>query len=254
MAASKRFDEMPHRINVKLYPNHLSKGKGEYIARTTIKEVLSIEEVCASMVRRGAYSGNYHELVNSVHRFFDEAAYQLCNGFAINTGYFSIQPHVSGTFNSPRERFNPAKHSVSFRIRAGAKLRRLADSIDVVISGVADTAGYIKGFTDAATNTVNKIVSGGEPFVITGDKIKVVDDGENTDCGIFFEPLEEPGKLIKVPGRLAENTNRKIIGIAPELPASRAYRLVIVTQFNGSTKTFLKKPKTLASSFELMCL
>jgi len=247
-------EDVKHSIKVKLYHSNLPDTKG-YVARTDSEAVMNIEQICAKVKTRTKFEGDYAEMVDHVKRYFKEAVYQLCNGFSVTNGYFTIYPNVGGLFKTPGEHFDPKKHTVTMRYRARDKLRRAAKKIIVVSLGLASTEGYIDEFTDASTGTVNDIIHGGESFIITGDKIKVVDDGVNTDCGVYLELLDGPdaGKRIKVTKRLIENTPSKIIGNAPVLIAPIRYRVVIVTQYNGTSNTFLKTPKTLASGFELTC-
>jgi hypothetical protein len=80
-------NEVLHRIRVKLYPNYLPNAEGAYIARTDSEASLSIEDVCASLKNRGGFTGNYDDLTDRIKQYFDEMAYQLCDGFAVNTGY-----------------------------------------------------------------------------------------------------------------------------------------------------------------------
>jgi hypothetical protein len=81
-----------HKIKVKLYPNYFLNAEGAYIARTDNEATLSVEDVCTTLKNRGGFQGKYDELVDNVHQFFDELAYQLCDGYAVSTGYFSIHP------------------------------------------------------------------------------------------------------------------------------------------------------------------
>jgi hypothetical protein len=83
-----------HRIRIKLYPNYLPSVEGTYIARTDSEASLSVEQVCAALKNRGGFTGNYDDLVVYVKAFFDEAAYQLCDGYAVNTGYYSVHPNM----------------------------------------------------------------------------------------------------------------------------------------------------------------
>ena len=100
MAIINNVNEVLHRVRVKLYPNYLQGVEGAYIARTDDEASLSIEDVCAAMKNRGGFTGNYDDLVDHVKQFFDETAYQLCDGFAVNTGYYSLHPKIGGTFDA----------------------------------------------------------------------------------------------------------------------------------------------------------
>jgi hypothetical protein len=68
-------------------------------------------------------------LVEYVRQFLDETAYQLCDGFAVNAGYFSVHPNIGGTFNKATEGHDEEKHPVTFRFRTRAPLRALAEHI-----------------------------------------------------------------------------------------------------------------------------
>ena len=247
MAIINSVNEVLHRIRVKLYPNYLPKAGGAYVARTNNEASLSIEQVCAAMKNRGGFSGNYDNLVEYVRQFFDEAAYQLCDGYAVNTGYFSINPNICGTFNTVNETYDRKKNPITFRFRTLIKLRRLAEHITVDIEGLANGQGNIDKFTDLDKDSVNKLYVPGNQFSISGQKIKVA--GDDPGCGVFFVPVDDPSKAVKVT-RLAENGSARIIGIAPKTK-SRHNKIEIRTQYTGSAATYLKKPRIIASGFVL---
>jgi hypothetical protein len=98
MAVINDITEVLHRIRAKLYPNYLHGVPGGFIARTDDEASLSIEEVCAALKNRGGFTGNYDDLVANVKQFFDEAVYQLGDGFSVNLKYFSIHPRIGFSF------------------------------------------------------------------------------------------------------------------------------------------------------------
>ena len=238
-----------HRIRVKLYPNYLPKGKGTYIAHTNSQRVLDVDDICKELKTRGSFPGDHKVLAEHVRQYFDEAVYQLCNGFAVNSGYYTMYPNIGGIFTSPNENRDQKKHPLGFRIRVGSVMKQLAKLVEIEVEGVSDNNGYIDCFTDIHTNTVNDEVTGGFSFIITGDKIKI--GGDDPDCGVYFEMTDRSGMRIKVQERLTQNTPSKIIGTVPALVTPESYRVVIVTQFNGSSTSFLKNPRTLISNFEI---
>ena len=238
--------QVMHRIRVKLYPNYLPKG-GSYIARTDNEASLTIEQVCAALCDRGGFKRDYDELVDFVKKFFDEAAYQLCDGFAINTGYFSIYPKLGGTFKTVHESPDPKKHPLSFHFRPLKKLRDLAEHIHVIVEGEANVSGYIDTFTDTDEHAENSIFVPGNMFVLTGHKIKIA--GDDPDCGLYLVPVDDPSKAVKI-WRISENGASKITGIMPS-SQNMLSRLEIRTQFAGSGGIFLKTPRIISSSFTL---
>jgi hypothetical protein len=248
MAIINNVNEVLHRIRVKLYPNYLPGVEGQYIARTINEASLSIEQVCAALKNRGGFTGNYEDLIEYIRQFFDEAAYQLCDGFAVNMKYFSVHPNVGGIFNSDREAHDHKKHPISFRFRSGSALRRLVHNIQVEIEGLADSTGWIDEFLDVEAGEVNSIFIPGDQFVIQGHKIKVA--GDDPGVGVFFVPVEAPSKAVKV-AHLSENTSSKIIGVAPPSTGFNLNRIEIRTQFAGSGNTILKAPRIITGDFVL---
>ncbi|MDR2632488.1 MAG: hypothetical protein LBC51_02560 [Treponema sp.] len=172
MAIINNINEVLHRIRVKLYPNYLPGVVGAYIARTDNEATLTIEDICAALKNRGGFTGNYDDLVECVRQFFDEAAYQLCDGFAVNAGYFSVHPNVGGTFDKATEGHDTGKHPVAFRFRTRAPLRALAEHIAVDLEGLADSSGYIDEFVDISAEAVNETLSPADssPFQATRSK------------------------------------------------------------------------------------
>ena len=243
MAIINNESEVLHRVRVKLYPNYLPKIDGAYIARTDNEAALTIEQVCAARKNRGGFTGSYDDLVAHVKQFFDEVAYQLCDGFAVNTGYFSIHPNVGGTFDKVTEGHLDHKHPINFRFRTCAPLRTLAEHIVVEVEGLADVNGYIDEFIDINTEAVNETLSPGGMFAISGHKLKVT--GDNAGVGVYFIPEANPEGRVKVSGHLAENTSVKLIGVIPPELTAGAWQVEVVTQFSGGSNP-LKEPRTIS--------
>jgi hypothetical protein len=249
MSIVKEVNEVVHRVRVKLYPSHLPAVKGLYIARTSNEKALRVEDVCAALKNRAGFTGDYSTLVENVKAYFDEAAYQLCDGYAVNTGYFSLYPNIGGTFKSLHDTFDREEHPLTFRLRIGSRFRRLAKAVNIAVEGLGSRFGSVSQFIDKSSKAENSIITGGGIFIISGKRIKVA--GDNEKCGVYFETVGEGNTRIKVPEDFIENVPTKIIGIVPELLPAKSYRVVVVTQFSGSSNAFLKKPRTIVSDFEL---
>ncbi|MDR0313732.1 MAG: DUF4469 domain-containing protein [Treponema sp.] len=239
-------NRVPYSMHIRLLPNYHANTEGAYIAKPENEEPLTVEEVCKAMKDRG-YSGNYQDLVSNVKQFFDESAYQLCNGKAVNTGYYSIHPGISGTFNSVNEAHNHKKNPVNFKFRIRKPLKSLARGIIVSIVSVVDSHAYIDEFIDTDEKSVNDLYSPGDLFCISGNKIMIA--GDHPDCGIFFVPVEDPSKEVRVK-RIAENNPSRLVGIAP---ATRFLqnKIIIRTQYTGSKAVLLRVPHAIESSFVL---
>jgi hypothetical protein len=230
-----------HRVRIRLHRSNLPGAKGAYYAGAANEAVLSIEDVAATLKSRGGFTGNYHDLVSYVREFFKEMAYQLCDGYAVNTGWFLIKPVIGGLFESADEGFDPKKHTVAFRYRTGAPLRALAREVVVELEGAN---GSIDCFTDAESGTVNGTVTPGGFFTVSGRKIKAA---EGPDGGLRFVSKAHHARRHKVEKALAENTATKVIGMVPALPAGE-YFVEIKTCYTVGGKD-MKDPRTIRSAF-----
>jgi hypothetical protein len=235
-----------HRIRVRLHRSNLPGAKGAYYARAVNEAALSIEDVAAALKNRGGFTGSYDDLVEHVRLFFKETAYQLCDGFAVNTGWFSIKPVIGGLFESADEGFDPKKHAVTFRFRTGAPLRGLARDVDIEMEGAADGGGFIERFADAESGSVNKTVTPGGFFTAGGCKIKVTG---GADCGVWFVAKAGQPRRYKVERALFENTSSKLIGLVPALPAGEYFVEIKTCYTVGGID--LKEPKAVKSGFTL---
>ena len=247
MAIIDKAAKILNRIQVKLYPNYLPEAGGAFLARSDNQTPLNIEQICAAIKTREDFSGNYEDLLKNVQQFFDEAAYQLCNGFSINTGYFSIHPKLDCAFNKTAEAHNFRKHPINFRFCVRPRLRRLAEQIVIDIEGLAGNSGYIDEFIDLHEDSINSIYVPGDVFTIYGHKIKVA--GTDPGCGLFFVPVEDPSKAVKVT-LIAENTPSRISGIAPKTEFQHN-RIEIRSQYTSASGSFLYSPRVISSSFIL---
>jgi hypothetical protein len=241
--------ERMHKIRAKLYPNYLPGSEWTFIARTTNEAAVTIEDICASMKKRGGYAGAFEESVQTVKHFFLEMEYQLGDGFSVNTGFFTIHPNIGGVFQSDKDPTlnDPAKHPITFRFQALKPMLKLRDSIEVIFEGYADTQGWISEFTDLELNSINTMYIPGNMFAISGHKIKIA--GEDPSVGVYFVPVDDPSRAVKVT-RLGENSASHVSGIAPDTGFIQN-KIEIRTQYNGSGTSVLKAPRVITSSFTL---
>ena len=248
MQIKNEINEVLHRIRVKLYPNHFQHVEGAYIARTDNEASLNVEQVCSTAISRGGVELDLDDFIEYVNKYNEEVAYQLCDGYAVNNGYYSIHPNIGGTFNSEKDLHDHQKHPITFRFRTLGKMRRLVQFINVVIEGIADVNGYIDEFFDYEAESSNALLASGDQFVIHGHKIKIA--GDDPSVGLYIVPTADPSKKVKIT-RIAENTPTKITGVIQSTTGYQFNRIEIRTQYNGSSNSFLKTPRIITSSFTL---
>ena len=100
-----------HKIKAQLYDNALTPNTNDYSARVISERSLNIKGVCLAATTRGGADISASAMEHAVELFLKEMGYSLCDGFSINTGWFTASVSIKGVFDSPVEHFNPAKHT-----------------------------------------------------------------------------------------------------------------------------------------------
>jgi hypothetical protein len=251
MSALDEYDLVLHKIKAKLYPNHLQNVEGNYIARTNSEKTLDQTDIATAAKTRGGFSGETSDFLKVIEAYNAEVAYQLCDGYAVTNGWYTIYPNIGGVFESARDTPDPEKNKVSFRFTQRKRLRSLTKKITVVIEGVADTSGTIDYLVDMEEDDIARnLFVPGNMISITGNKIKVA--GDNPGNGVYFVPVDDPSKAVKMK-RIGDNNPGRITGIAPN-PEHVHSRIEIRTQYNGSSNSFLKEQRIITSHFTLESL
>jgi DNA-binding domain/Domain of unknown function (DUF4469) with IG-like fold len=236
-----------HRIKAYLYDNVLTKDNpNDFTARTASERSLNVQQICQSAANRGGSDISASAMEHATELFLKEMAYQLCDGYSINTGYFMANTTIRGVFDSPSETFNKDKHSIIFQFNQGEKLRAEIPNIEVEILGVAESSAVILQVTDVKSGSVNDLLTPGRNLKIAGSKIKVA--GNDPFVGVFFVNTATNIRTMVEESDIVTNNPSELIVVIPALPAG-SYHLEIVTQFTGSY--LLKEPRTAVFEREL---
>lgn len=167
-------------------------------------------------------------------------AYQLCDGYSVNTGYFTASTQIRGVFDSPTETYNPAKHSILFQFNQGEKLRSEIPTIEVSILGVAEAFSAILQVTDVKSGSVNDLLTPERNLKINGYKLKIA--GDNPANGIFFVNADTSERTPVDSTDMVINNPSELVVVIPALSAG-TYKLEVVSQFSGGN-VLLKEPRT----------
>lgn len=183
---------------------------------------------------------------HGVRQFLKEMGYLLCDGYSVNTGYFTAGSQIKGVFDKAEETFDPGKHRIRFRFKQGDILRNELSSVEVEIKGAAESGLSIFQVTDVRTGSVNRLLSPNRSLKIRGRKIRVA--GDNDEAGIYFVN-QFSGESTRVdPVDLVVNNPSELIIINPDLQAG-TYKLQVTTRF--SRHCLLRKPRTVIFEKEL---
>lgn len=229
-----------HTIKAYLYDNLLTPDPNDFTARVSSERSLSVADICHSAATRGGADVSDAAMSHAVELFLKEMAYRLCDGFAVNTGYFTAMPVVRGVFLNPNETFDPQRHTLQFQFTQGELMRREIEDVEVKIMGVAETGLYIGQVEDMKSRTVNEVLTPGFNLRVTGTKLRVV--GDKPGVGIFFRETATNTATKVDEGDIVVNNPSELMIIIPALPAG-TYQLEITTQFS-TNKQWLKEPRT----------
>lgn len=229
-----------HTIKAYLYDNLLTPDPNDFTARVSSERSLSVADICHSAATRGGADVSDAAMSHAVELFLKEMAYRLCDGFAVNTGYFTAMPVVRGVFLNPNETFDPQRHTLQFQFTQGELMRREIEDVEVKIMGVAETGLYIGQVEDMKSRTVNEVLTPGFNLRVTGTKLRVV--GDKPGVGIFFRETATNTATKVDEGDIVINNPSELMIIIPALPAG-TYQLEITTQFS-TNKQWLKEPRT----------
>lgn len=236
-----------HKIKAYLYDNLLTKDKpNDFIARTISERSLNVKQICNEAVNRGGADVSAAAMEHATELFLKEMAYQLCDGFSVNTGYFTASVTIKGVFDSPTENFNPHKQNLMFRFAQGDRLRAEIKNIEVSILGVADTAAIILQVEDKKSGSINDLLTPGRNLKIIGQKIKIA--GDNPANGIVFVNIDTAVSTPVSSDDIVVNNPSEVLVVIPDLDVG-AYRLEITTQYTSGS--FLKEPRTAIFDKEL---
>lgn len=228
-----------HKIKAFLYENFLTENPNDYMAKVNSERTLGVKDICSVAVTRGGAATTAPAMEHNVNLFLKEMAYQMCDGYAVNTGYFTATAVVKGVFDSKTEKFDPKKHSVLFQFNQGELMRNEIPNIEVEVMGLAEVGSFIGQVTDIKTGTVNEMLTPGRNLRISGSKLKLA--GENPAVGIYFinQATSESTKVEA--SDIVTNSPSELLIVIPQL-SSGNYRVEVRTQF--AVGSILKEPRT----------
>ena len=230
-----------------MYYNLLTDDLNDFSARVSSERSLSIGDICNSAGARGGADISAASMKHAVELFLKEMAYQLCDGFSVNTGYFTASPSIRGVFNSPTENFDSNKHSILFQFNQGEMLRNELPGIKVEILGTAESGAFIGQVLDVKSGSVNDLLTPNRNLRIGGSKLKVT--GDSPEIGIYFVNQATQARVKVDESDIVTNNPSEVIIITPALTAG-SYKIEISTQYSGSAK-LLKEQRVLLFDKEL---
>ena len=230
-----------HRtIKAMLYPNPMKNADGKYLARTTKYSSYDIQSICESLCSKPGTGLQLETIAYHVKLFLDEMMEKIEDGNKINTGYFTAQAHVKGSFDSLADDFDENKHSVDIVFSAGHFAHKAKKNLKVEIQRTKPYSLRIWTITDLQTKQHTDKLIANRILVMRGDKIKIT--GDNPSVGLYLRHNETGNEIHFPPTVLFANGDTKLELIVPQLAAG-SYQLKVTTQYAGNGKP-LAQPRS----------
>lgn len=229
-----------HRIKAVLLPNQLKNNEGTFKAQTIAYQTLGVKDICKSLSKKPGTGVDPDAVAYHVSLFLEEMSELLCDGFAINTGYFAAAASIRGSFGSKHDKFDKEKHAVTYKFTQGTVLRKKASETQAEILHISGSSYGIQHVLDNHSGSINDLLTPSNALKMKGVKLKLV--GTHPDVGIYFIN-ETTGERTKVPAfDVVINQNSQLVVVIPELQPG-SYRLEHITQYAGSNIP-LAEPRT----------
>lgn len=230
-----------HNYDVKLYKNNLSEVANAYYARPATERTLSLTDVCKSAVSRGDASFSVKKMSVAVEEWFEEAVYQMMNGFAINNGYILMYLTMEGNFDGPKDSYDETRHKLKVKINPTAGITDELENVVVNVVGAGSIDPEISEITDMYTGNVDSTMSPGWTLCINGERLKIVGDDES--CGVDLISTTD-GTTTHLTGvYIMRNEPAQLWVMVPTDLAAGEYSVRVTTQFSSQNYT-LKSPRT----------
>jgi len=230
-----------HRtIKAILHPNPMKNAKGKYLAYTTKYSSYDIQSICKSLCSKPGTGLQLETIAYHVKLFLDEMMEKIEDGNKINTGYFTAQAHVKGSFDSLADDFDENKHSVDIVFSAGHLAHKAKKNLKVEIQRTKPYSLRIWTITDLQTKQHTDKLIANRILVMRGDKIKIT--GDNPSVGLYLRHNETGNEIHFPPTVLFANGDTKLELIVPQLAAG-SYQLKVTTQYAGNGKP-LAQPRS----------
>ena len=215
--------EARHSIKVYLYDNPLTPEKNDFAARVDAERTLDIRGICRAAYTRGGADISPESMEHAVDLFLKEMGYQLCDGFAVNTGWFTATPTIRGVFRAPTETFDRDRHHILMQFTQGDLMRREISNVEIEVLGQASESLAILQVKDKKTGKVNDEITPG--LKVAGDKPEV---------GVTLVKVADGSRMIIGTDDLIVNNPSELLILLPTTLAAGKYRLEVATQYGGN--------------------
>ncbi len=163
--------------------NDLTPAPDDYRAVVQVNDTKNLEYLINKMISRGS-TVTKAEALSTIEEYYVALNETLEEGHGINTPVYSIAPKIKGVFYKD-DRFDQSKHKLNLRLIANDRLKNALRNMKLEKVATPQRVAYIKEYEDAASSTVNSVLTPGETACIKGKMLRF--DQTDPRQGIFFQ-------------------------------------------------------------------
>jgi hypothetical protein len=224
-------------IDYTLESNEVIKEQNKFRAQVINSRSYTFDDIANYLIKHnvGLSLPAIHGVWEGIKAAVEE---YLSNGGIINTELFLVSTSIKGVFDGTDDSFDPKRHEVRLRLRAGQFLRDTPRKLKVK-KQVPSAKILIQSVTDIKTGSVNSNLTPGKNIRIKGSRLRI--SGADPSCGLYFVPEKATDATVKIePSEFVVNDPKQIIAVIPSLKKGR-WNLRLVSQYSRGNKS-LKEP------------
>ncbi len=215
-------------IHYALRKLHTITDSDVFCARVQRLDAVEMKNLVDHIVARGSTVGRA-DILSVLDDYHSTIRDLLLLGMSINTPTVCYRPGIEGTFSNLNDSFDPSRHRLTIRLRAGALLRTAVRTGAELVKELADPVRpVLVQCDDLTTGTANQFLTPGEAIFLTGKRLRF--DKADPEAGVFF--TAEDGTVTRAE-RVIEIRPGRITLLVPALAAG-VYQVELKARFSTS--------------------
>jgi|GEM_PF-1768512 len=206
-------------LDYSIVESSLKGAAGRHVAVPKVSRVYRMKDLLDVMAVPGGVTRVQAAAV--IEAFAEAHEAVLASGASICTELYRIAPVIEGLFNGSNDKFDPARHCVSFRAQPGSRIRRIAASVTTRRVACKVRAPEVHSFCLMPRNDGETTAHAGDAAQLEGKLLRF--DPADEDQGVFFV---SKGVCTRVTGYLLTSRSR-ILFLLPEALAPASYRVEV---------------------------
>ncbi|HPI12389.1 MAG TPA: DNA-binding domain-containing protein [Catalimonadaceae bacterium] len=170
-------------ILFKILSGTFSAASKTFFARVMPRGVLGHDDVVKRMLLRGT-SFTEVDLRGAIRLYEQEVMEAVAEGYHVNTPVFNARPTIKGHFESKRDVFDPARHSIEVTLSKGTAFTKRMKKATAQREIGKERKPMPVSFTDHNSGVENQTLTGGSIGELYGYELKY--EAGEPKAGIFF--------------------------------------------------------------------